>query len=620
MQEVLNTSNSINLIDFSARNKSSAGFNKRDSFVLKKRSTMSSSKDSMQREEQVLKTREEFQTKTRERTKEKPEAEASTSDRPDRVLEKKDDSKVNSKDDNNNNETESVDNKDKFERTLEKKTDNGTEAKQDYIEKMSPEELEEAVIELIQALISMVQELSESNDKPVSIDIDIDLNIDIDVDVQLQSNNTNPDYNATIDINTIDINKTINIDAEMVSDMDSGKAISELLHQFAEEINLEGASQESSQLLDIVNKLLNSEALSELDLSEKITFAQEVNELFNNKIEEIKAKVDELIKNIDLNDLSDISLNNVDLDNDYDLEVNEDLQKKLERIINLGDKSESLEKHQRMSEKLANALERLDKQVTNTNLDQVKLPETAKEKILSLLDTKLEKLLNKFDAEIINDSISNTSTETSLSIGLDSLSLEDLSSGSDTRGNEQQNSNQNQNPVNIISRNIKTALNKNVTISNPVNTRMKAQEFIKHIPDMVRNTPANSSKQLTIRLNPEELGTVDVRITKNANQQLSIELRVTNDVADKVLRQKITELTASLADKGVSIEDINISKADPQSMKQDQNPDGQNPNSFNEASEEQKKQQEENTRRQNEEERQNNVNFQNELMGILNNK
>ena len=55
-------------------------------------------------------------------------------------------------------------------------------------------------------------------------------------------------------------------------------------------------------------------------------------------------------------------------------------------------------------------------------------------------------------------------------------------------------------------------------------------------------------------------------------------------------------------------------------MKQDQNPDGQNPNSFNEASEEQKKQQEENTRRQNEEERQNNVNFQNELMGILNNK
>ena len=149
---------------------------------------------------------------------------------------------------------------------------------------------------------------------------------------------------------------------------------------------------------------------------------------------------------------------------------------------------------------------------------------------------------------------------------------------------------------------------------------MKAQEFIKHIPDMVRNTPANSSKQLTIRLNPEELGTVDVSITKNANQQLSIELRVTNDVADKVLRQKITELTASLADKGVSIEDINISKADPQSMKQDQNPDGQNPNSFNEASEEQKKQQEENTRRQNEEERQNNVNFQNELMGILNNK
>ena len=64
---------------------------------------------------------------------------------------------------------------------------------------------------------------------------------------------------------------------------------------------------------------------------------------------------------------------------------------------------------------------------------------------------------------------------------------------------------------------------------------------------MVKETPTNSTKELKIRLNPEQLGTVDVSITKNANQQISIQLTVSNDTADKTLRQKILELTSKLS-------------------------------------------------------------------------
>ena len=145
-------------------------------------------------------------------------------------------------------------------------------------------------------------------------------------------------------------------------------------------------------------------------------------------------------------------------------------------------------------------------------------------------------------------------------------------------------------PINLFAQNAKITV-----VKTKINTAMKAAELVKELPKMVKDTPPNSRKEITLKLNPEELGTVEVNISRNAQQQISIQLTVNNDSADKVLRQKLIELTASLADKGISIEDINVSKAD-----------GSNSNAFNsndqggfnEAAEEQRQQQEESRKQQ----------------------
>jgi len=118
---------------------------------------------------------------------------------------------------------------------------------------------------------------------------------------------------------------------------------------------------------------------------------------------------------------------------------------------------------------------------------------------------------------------------------------------------------------------------------------------------------------LKIKLNPEELGTVDVTISRNADQQISIQLSVTNEATEETLKHKISELTAALGDKGVSISDINISKSS-SGNSNDKNPEGKN--SFNEGREEQKKRQESNQRQQDDRTK-DQYSFQTELFSIL---
>ena len=146
-----------------------------------------------------------------------------------------------------------------------------------------------------------------------------------------------------------------------------------------------------------------------------------------------------------------------------------------------------------------------------------------------------------------------------------------------------------------------------------INTAMKAAELVRTLPDLVRDTNPNSSRELKIKLNPEELGTVDVTISKNADQQISIQLSVTNEAAEETLKHKISELTAALGDKGVSISDINISKSSSDNLN-DKNPEGKN--SFNEGREEQKKRQESNQRQQDDRTK-DQYSFQTELFSIL---
>ena len=90
---------------------------------------------------------------------------------------------------------------------------------------------------------------------------------------------------------------------------------------------------------------------------------------------------------------------------------------------------------------------------------------------MEILDPKIDKLLEKYNAELIEDPSLSPETESSISFGLESLDLEDL--GQDSSSQNQRNDN----PVNLLTKDIKTALKSNPATK--INTRMKAAEFIK---------------------------------------------------------------------------------------------------------------------------------------------
>ena len=96
---------------------------------------------------------------------------------------------------------------------------------------------------------------------------------------------------------------------------------------------------ESEELLGIVNKLLNTEAFSDLNPDEKINLAQELNSMLSEKLDVLKEKIGDLIRNIDLENLS---LKDIDLNDDHDIKLDGKIQNQLETIIQLGERSEHL--------------------------------------------------------------------------------------------------------------------------------------------------------------------------------------------------------------------------------------------------------------------------------------
>jgi len=68
-------------------------------------------------------------------------------------------------------------------------------------------------------------------------------------------------------------------------------------------------------------------------------------------------------------------------------------------------------------------------------------------------------------------------------------------------------------------------------------------------------------KQVTMQLNPHQLGQVNLKITSHANNQVSIRLMTQTLEAHAALDQSITQLVESLKDQGVQIRDIQIVQA-----------------------------------------------------------
>ena len=378
-------------------------------------------------------------------------------------------------------------------------------------------------------------------------------------------------------------------------------AINSLLQSYANEISLSssGDSETTTPITELVNQLLNSPELAGKPPELKAVVLNEVVSALSDKLEKMQSILNKEIENINI---EDISLENLTTDYETQLpKLNPELEVKLDRIIKLGDKNEQvtklLEVSSALSEELNAQLKNINKTSTVSDLsdDETKSIKTEVLQLLGDLNSELKIEIKDFKEEGLGND------ESISSIGLESIQIDQAPLNSDS---------QNKDNSLLFHKEVKLSHSRN---PENINTAMKAAELVRTLPDLVKDTNPNSSRELKIKLNPEELGTVDVTISKNADQQISIQLSVTNEAAEETLKHKISELTAALGDKGVSISDINISKSNSGNLN-DKNPEGKN--SFNEGREEQKKRQESNQRQQGDRSK-DQYSFQTELFSIL---
>lgn len=377
-------------------------------------------------------------------------------------------------------------------------------------------------------------------------------------------------------------------------------AIKSLLQSYANEISLSssGDSETTTPISELVNQLLNSPELAAKPPELKAMVLNEVVSALSDKLEKMQEILNKQIENINI---SDISLEKIAIDSETQLpKLNPELEVKLDRIIKLGDKNEQvtklLEVSSALSEEISVQLKNINKTSTVPDLsdDETKSIKTEIVQLLGDLDSEF-----KIEVDFKQEDLGND--ESISSIGLETIQIDQAPLNSDS---------QNKDNNLLFHKEVKLSHSRN---PETINTAMKVAELVRTLPDLVRDTNPNSSRELKIKLNPEELGTVDVSISKNVDQQISIQLSVTNEAAEETLKHKISELTAALGDKGVSISDINISKSSSGNLN-DKNPEGKN--SFNEGREEQKKRQESNQRQQDDRTK-DQYSFQTELFSIL---
>lgn len=389
-------------------------------------------------------------------------------------------------------------------------------------------------------------------------------------------------------------------------------AITSLLQSYANEISLSssGDSETTTPITELVNQLLNSPELADKPPELKAVVLNEVVSALSDKLEKMQSILNKEIENININD---IPLEKIALDSETQLpKLNPELEAKLDQIIKLGDKNEEvtklLEVSSALSEELNAQVKSINKSISDLGDDETKSIKTEILQLLGDLDSDFKIEIKDFNQDNIgNIEIKDfkqeglEDNESISSIGLETVLVDQAPLNSDS---------QNKDSNLLFHKEVKFSHSRN---SENINTAMKAAELVRTLPDLVRDTNPNSSRELKIKLNPEELGTVDVSISKNADQQISIQLSVTNEAAEETLKHKISELTAALGDKGVSISDINISKSSSGNLN-DKNPEGKN--SFNEGREEQKKRQESNQRQQDDRTK-DQYSFQTELFSIL---
>jgi flagellar hook-length control protein FliK len=475
--------------------------------------------------------------------------------------------KTNGADETTNNEVDSFDKTLTEQSSNKKSTDDETE--------INKEELKEVTKEVLNALIAFIQQTQIAQVQPTP---------------ELKDSTSTAEQGFII---------SQNIDITAVEHTNS-PAINSLLQSYANEISLSTStdSETTTPITELVNQLLNSPELAAKSPELKAVVLNEVVSALSDKLEKMQEILNKQIEKINI---SDISLEKIALDSETQLpKLNPELEAKLNQIIKLGDKNEQvtklLEVSSALSEELNAQLKNINKTSTASDLsdDETKSIKTEIVQLLGDLDSDF-----KIEVDFKQEGLEND--ESLSSIGLESTQADQAPLNSDSQSKDN----------NLL-------FHKEVKLShsrNPetINTAMKAAELVRTLPDLVRDTNPNSSRELKIKLNPEELGTVDVTISKNADQQISIQLSVTNEAAEETLKHKISELTAALGDKGVSISDINISKSS-SGNSNDKNPEGKN--SFNEGREEQKKRQE-NNHHQEGNKTKDQYSFQTELFSIL---
>jgi flagellar hook-length control protein FliK len=496
---------------------------------------------------------------------------------------------TNSTDETTNNEVDSFD-KTLTEQSPSKKSgSNETE--------INKEELKEVTKEVLNALIAFIQQTQIAQVQPLAPELKDSLGnaeqgfiISQNIDITAVADRL-PAQNSLLDAG-LGLVKTT------AAEHTNSPAINSLLQSYANEISLSssGDSETTTPITELVNQLLNSPELAGKPPELKAVVLNEVVSALSDKLEKMQEILNKQIENINI---SDISLEKLALDSETQLpKLNPELEVKLDRIIKLGDKNEQvtklLEVSSALREELNAQLKNINKSISDLGDDETKSIKTEILQLLGDLDSDF-----KIEVDFKQEGLEND--ESISSIGLESIHIDQAPLNSDS---------QNKDNNLLFHKEVKLSHSRN---PENINTAMKAAELVRTLPDLVRDTNPNSSRELKIKLNPEELGTVDVTISKNADQQISIQLSVTNEAAEETLKHKISELTAALGDKGVSISDINISKSSSGNLN-DKNPEGKN--SFNEGREEQKKRQESNQRQQDDRTK-DQYSFQTELFSIL---
>ena len=498
--------------------------------------------------------------------------------------------KTNGADETTNNEVDSFDKTLTEQSSNKKSTDDETEINKEELKEVTKEVLNALIAFIQQTQIAQVQPTPELKDSTSTAEQGFIISQNIDITAIADKL---PAQNSLLDAG-LGLAKTT------TTEHTNSPAINSLLQSYANEISLSTStdSETTTPITELVNQLLNSPELAAKSPELKAVVLNEVVSALSDKLEKMQEILNKQIEKINI---SDISLEKIALDSETQLpKLNPELEAKLNQIIKLGDKNEQvtklLEVSSALSEELNAQLKNINKTSTASDLsdDETKSIKTEIVQLLGDLDSDF-----KIEVDFKQEGLEND--ESLSSIGLESTQADQAPLNSDSQSKDN----------NLL-------FHKEVKLShsrNPetINTAMKAAELVRTLPDLVRDTNPNSSRELKIKLNPEELGTVDVTISKNADQQISIQLSVTNEAAEETLKHKISELTAALGDKGVSISDINISKSS-SGNSNDKNPEGKN--SFNEGREEQKKRQE-NNHHQEGNKTKDQYSFQTELFSIL---